>query len=217
MPPEETSHFRTRPSSPQVTTTLPSGLQSRPRIAAGWPPSDMYGAPDSPSHTCSPPPRSAVASSTPSGLYATAVTQSVCFTMRCTNPPSPARWTLTIRDGPPIATRSRGRSTSQARTSSTSAPTLATSSPVDASHTLTPPEGRRIDAHPHLGGRSTLSVRPVGWARRTFRVTDADCATAARACGACPGMMPTSDDATHVVSWRGPCPRANHPQSSSNG
>src|SRR4051794_34485699 len=82
------------------------------------------------SHTNSPPLRSPVASSTPSALYSTAVTQSVCFLISRSTLPSAVEYTRTSFDGPPTAICVWSAEMSAARMASVSPPTSSTFSPV---------------------------------------------------------------------------------------
>ena len=75
------------PSSPAVARTFESSRQLMAVTAALWPSRAWNSRSVPASQTQTPPARSAVASSTPSGLNSTAVTQSVCLRISVTTAP----------------------------------------------------------------------------------------------------------------------------------
>ena len=104
-----------------------------------------------------------MASSTPSGLNAASVIQSVCLSVSQTMPLSAVECTRTVRFGPPTTTIDRSGETSAARIWSYSLPALAIRSPVTTSHRTASP---RAPPRPPAAS-STLPLRlnrsTCGW------------------------------------------------------
>src|SRR5262245_43160147 len=117
-----------------------SSRQLIPVIAAVCPRSEKYSRPVNASQPKTPPLRSPVASSTPSGLYSKAVIQSVCFLLSSTFSPSLVGQMRISLFGPPSAICVWSAEMSAASTASVSSPTSMIFSPLVTLQTTALPD-----------------------------------------------------------------------------